>query len=174
MLISPKSKRANSGFSLVEILIFTAVVSVLAVLLLATLSSFIKTFNTARKLSLLQDTTTLILNDLTQEIHWSDDAKITDNGNQDELSLEIIDSDTGITATTDYSIDQGVLKKNGEPLTPNKVTVNTFDIVNRDGTDSLPCLKIKIGLEYSQSKPQVSSEHSTTISLRIRKVGWTQ
>jgi type II secretory pathway pseudopilin PulG len=160
--------RNSPGFSLAEILVFMALISVMVVILLSVLASFYRSRSTARKLSALQDATTFIYNDLTQEIHWSDAAEISPH--QDELILVQVQAD-GEIKQVDYWVDEtGQLYKNDAPLTTAKVVTNRFEIINRAEPDQVPCLEIQLGLEYADSQPKIIAEQKTTISLRKKKM----
>lgn len=166
MKITKFKKQKTKGFTLVEIIIFTAVSGIFIVLVFSVLNSFLRSRTTARRLSALQETTTYVFNDLTQEIHWSDEAEPSTNYlkliqiESDETELEII-----------YQVDsQGRLLKNEEPISLPRVVVNNFTITNRAPEDKVPCLEIELSLEYSGSKPKIVAENKTTISLRKTKL----
>ena len=69
-----KTKTNSKGFTLVELLVFVAVGNIVIVFLLSIMISFLKSRNRAQKLNLLQDTAVYVFNELTQEVHWSEDV----------------------------------------------------------------------------------------------------
>lgn len=162
-----KTKKLR-GFTLVELLVFTAVASIVMILLLSILISFLKTRNTAKKLSALQDVASYVFNELTQEIHWNDVIEIPTMGSTaNELKLIQNPGEPTETATTFGVSGDGQLLKNGQPISLLEVKVNSFTLINHaQSSDDIPLLEIFLGLEYKNSKPRILSEHKTAISLR--------
>ncbi|HUW21677.1 MAG TPA: type II secretion system protein [Candidatus Bathyarchaeia archaeon] len=174
-----KAVTKSRGFSLIEIIIFMGVMGIFIVLLFSALNSFFKSRSTSRKLNALQETTTYVLNELTQEIHWSDQAVIGDNGLLDSLTLEqtqIDEYDEPITVYRVFEVENGQFFKDNAPLSGPDIKVVGFEIQNLasetpDASDETPvqCLSISLELEYLGSEPKISSAHQTTISLRKMK-----
>lgn len=156
------------GFTLVELLVFTVIAGIVMILLLSILISFLKTRNTAKKLSALEDVATYVFNELTQEIHWSDVVEIpTTDSTANELKLIQSPGEPTEVATTFGVNGNGQLLKNTQPISLPEVSVNSFTVVNHaQSEDEIPLLEIFLELEYRDSKPRILSEHKTAISLR--------
>jgi len=168
--MNSKNQSRTKGFTLVEVIIFMAVASIFIVLIFSVLNSFIKSRSTAKKLGTLQQTATYVFNELTQEIHWSDRIEPADLPNTLTL-IQIQPDDTEIEVT--FSLLDGQLRKetgpsSPEPISPPEVIVSRFEVFNR-ASGEIPCLEIKLYLEYAQSEPTVLAESQTTISLRKTK-----
>lgn len=156
----------NKGLTLIELLVYAAVAGIFIVLILSILNSFFKSRNTVRKLSLLENSLTLVFNDFTQEIHWSDDASI----NGDVLTLTQTETNDGSgQVEVEYKVSNGQLLKNGNPITPPQVTVTTFEVKNVAPEGKIKCLEITLELEHTGADPKILAENKTTISLRKTK-----
>lgn len=167
-----KKKKTIKGFTLTELLVFTAIASVVMVILLSILISFLKSRGTAKKLSALEDVASSVFNELTQEIHWSDaidpDAlpqllkliQVQDDETELEVVFEVIESD---------DIGQLFKKVGGEPSIPislPEVDINSFTITNLAEPDEIPLLEIQLELQYPDPQKTILSDYKTTISLR--------
>lgn len=152
---------AIRGMSLMETLIFMAVVSIFVMTLLAVLNSFFKSRNTVRKLNILQNVTAHIFNQLTQELHWSDEVEIIEGDFLDELRL--VSGEEEIIFRVD---EEGRFLKNDEQLSLSEATVTLFKVTNLAQEGKVPCLQIRLKFEHADAKPEVVLENRTTISLR--------
>lgn len=161
----------NQGFTLIELLIVIAIIGILVVYLLAILNNFLKTRSTAQKLDALQNTATLVFNDINQEFHLAKSVAFVSP--DDKMTLEVYDiNDPTVINTISYSYDSTNLKifKDAQALTPDEVKITGFIITNM-AAGSLPLLKIELELEYPSSvkkaEYKVVYEDSMTVSLRL-------
>jgi len=159
-------KHLSSGFTLVEISMVLGISAVFLVLALGILNSFFQSRSRVKKINALQETTAYIFNQLTQEIHWSQAAVISDQGKK--LALTFINPENQEEVESVFSLDaNGRLLKNDAHLSSSEVIFNSFEVKDLiDEEDKVPCLQIKISLEYANGKPRIISENQTTISLR--------
>ncbi|MFC1790819.1 PilW family protein, partial [Patescibacteria group bacterium] len=154
-------KVTRKGLTLIETLLFVALTGIFLTFGTAVMNGFLKSRNRARKMSSLQETSTYILDQLTQEIHWSQEAEIFPK----ELKLTRTLPDDTIQETT-FILENDRLLKNNAPLSPETIRVNNFEVTDVTAGEETPCLKIELGLEVIVSDPILMSENQTTISLR--------
>lgn len=167
MKIAKNKKTKMGGFTVIEILITILLTTILTLILLSILLSFLESRNNVNKLNTLQDISTNIFNELAREIHWSDEVgEIAEN----KLTLIQIQLD-GSKSEITFLVDNNQFLKNGKPFSPPEVLVNSFIVTNRRAQpDEIPCLDIKLALEYANSNPMITLGTKTTISLRKQRL----
>lgn len=152
--------KKERGTSLVELMISIAVGSILLLTALYVLRDFFKTQKTAQRLTQLQSASEKILNDLTQEIHWSKSFSWDVDLYQLTLYQE---GDVEVT----FRLQDEILNKDGQPIHPDNIKVTKFSITNRAPAGEVGCLEIALGLEHAgRELPITTMEKQTTISIR--------
>ena len=144
---SKKAPHLSAGFTLVELLVVSSIIIVFITSVLVIISDLFRTRAVGDRKEVMQNTMTLLANELTQEIVWSVSASHTDMGVNDELTL-IREESSGGTITTTYRVDSGILLKNNESLTPSDVKITSFDIHNL-GTADIPLWRVTVELEMT-------------------------
>lgn len=158
----PKNpNKLTKGFTLTEMLVFTAISAIVMVVLLSILMDFLRTRERAKKLSALQDVAVYIFNDLTQEIHWSDSIEPEDFTSGHILTL-VKEEQPPVR----YEVIDKEFLKNGEPISLPEIKINSFTVTNQASLGDVPLLEIQLELQYPDPKIRILSEQSTMISLR--------
>jgi Tfp pilus assembly protein PilE len=153
----------NKGLTFIELLVYITVVGILILLILSILNSFFKSRNTVRKLSLLENSLAYVFNDFTQEIHWSEDADIT-NSTLTLSQTEITNGESQVDV--EYKVVVGQLRKDNKAITPPQVVVRDFEVKNVAAAGKIKCLEITLELEHTGADPKILAGSKTTISLR--------
>lgn len=150
----------KQGQSVIALLVGFSIGAILLVGLLRVLTNIYQNRNSGRRMEELVVTSESILNELTQEIHWSERVSILDNGHT--LVLEQPDQ-----TQEEFRLSEGVLlKNNSNRLNPQKIEVSEFFVENRSPQGKLPILYIKLSLKQTSSESSVILEKETAVSLR--------
>jgi type II secretory pathway pseudopilin PulG len=172
------SKVGKSGFTLIEVLIYSTILVVIAFIIVSFVNQILGVSETSRRLRESTDNARRALDTITQEIRHAESlyepTSILDS-NPGQLSLDTIrDLPSGETNTyTDFYLDNGALymKKEGNPtqlLTSEKVKVTNLTFSNLEGLTTRPAIRVTITLEYNSpiSGPKTPFTMTTTAVMR--------
>lgn len=159
-------KKPQEGYSLLELVVYIAIFSMVAIIIIQSLLYSIRTYAVAQSYRRLQSDGELVLERLTRDIRNAESTATGTFGTT--TSTLILDLPLGgATAQSTYQISSGVLTAttNGSTvaLTSNNVVVDSFTVHSVvSGSDQL--VRIRITLR-TNGKVQTSSTFSNTIML---------
>jgi prepilin-type N-terminal cleavage/methylation domain-containing protein len=139
----------KKGFTLTEMLIYVAILSMLMVVVISTLVTMTRSYNTLKVSKQLNHAAVASMERMTREIRSAQSivtAQSTFDGHPGRLYLQIASA-----TTTEFFVDGGVLKlnQNGSyvgPLTSNEVQVTGL-VFNRITTANSEAVRINLTLE---------------------------
>ena len=163
-------KIQNTGFTLVELLLYIVIVALTSGIIAQTLVSITATQQKIGARKIVDENLDFALTKIESEIKRAKEASVNEAG--DILTLTLRDDSIVV-----FSIDgSGILQKSvGEvdyPITSDKVIVtniNGFLFSKIENPSSKPTIQIKMKVQYNSQDPKLSaiaSQIQTTVSLR--------
>jgi type II secretory pathway pseudopilin PulG len=156
-----------SGFTLVELLVFLAIGSIVFIYLSSIFGDFYQARNRTIKTEEAHNALTVAFNRILQDSRWTDwEAELPDVSHE-RLKLNNLDPDTGNIETIVYELDDETLERNGIAVTSDQVEVKEFEVANlRNGADQVPFLVLNMVVVHKQKDPKVLFEEEMVLSLR--------
>ena len=166
----------NTGFSLVEIIIYFALLAIISTLVISSMISLFKNYNIVRANQAIEYNAISILDKLTRDARDSRSVNISDSSfsvAQGAVSFNIGSStDSTASTTIKFYVNNGKVKymKNGVDfgnLSTNDITVSNFKIyyINASSTEAI---KVELNLEVTPHlySATISKNFYVTILLR--------
>ena len=168
--MNPPSSPIRNGFSLIEILIASALSGTIILLVSNTLVSGIKSQRQSAYVTELNKSASHILTDITHQIRWASKVESPDSYTN---ILKITDSDTP-PHTIVYQFNTNQLTKTidsnpATPLHPTSVIIKDFDLIPYPDAADPNRIAIKFTLEHTQN-PNLRINSSHTVSIRITSI----
>lgn len=166
------TKLENKGFTLIEMIIYAGILSVLTIVTVNATFSAIKSFAEFRVSRDLNSSASSLMERMTREIrmaHGIDEAQSTFGANPGRLTLLTEDS-SGANTTVEFYVENGTLKiKEGGvamgALTSSSTAVTNF-IVRSLSNPKSSAIKTELGLTAARSGISKSGNFYSTIILR--------
>lgn len=161
----------QSGYSLIEMIIYVAVLSVVSLLIINTVLSFNKSYQNVLVLRRLDHSAIDAMERITREIRLSrqiDGANSSFGSNPSVLSL--VSRIEGGTKTTKFYLDNGTIKIDLDgnyfgPLTTSQVSVTSL-IFNSINTDISSAVKIDLEITTSLGEINKTKKYHSTVVLK--------
>ncbi|MFZ2522785.1 MAG: type II secretion system protein [Minisyncoccia bacterium] len=166
-----KIRSKKDGYTLVEMIIYATILSFVAVVVVYTLFSFVSLYRNVSALRVAENSGIYSIERMSRDIIY---ATTVDTGNSTLGTspgvLTIIASDGGISTTTKYYVDNGVLKVdvNGSyvgPLTGSGVEVIGLTFYHSDSGKS-DAVRVDLSLRGTSRGIIKDKNYHTTILLR--------
>ena len=162
----------RKGFSLIEMLIYVTLLSLLMGVIASTMFSITRSYKEASYSRVLESTGLHVMDRLTREIKNADSVDLvssTFSSNPSRILLNGTDT-TGVAYTTEFFVENSVLKikENGVlsgQITPDGVDVDSF-VLRYIDTDTADGIKIELRLETGTSTDTNVENFYSTASLR--------
>lgn len=170
-----KILKQKKGFTLIEILVSLSILGIILLLLVSMMNNFFRSGSRVKNIEELQNLNNLIINDLLQEVRWSNEPDgdlISTDGSGSILNIVRSNDAKNISY---YVSGEKLVKEtggNGEILTTEGVKVNDFTVENFSETDDdkVKLLKITVGLESESTGVKISTSKSIVVSLRKKSL----
>lgn len=130
----------QKGFTLVELLVGITITTMIFLTAGSVIGLFFRTDSKTERVETLEIAKNEILAEVSNAVRWSPSVTFTGG---DLGSVKTVDSE--------FTIVDGRLRKNGEPITPQDVTITKFMIQNLSAAPSLKSLAIQVEIESTQN-----------------------
>lgn len=164
----------QKGFSLVEMVIYVAILSIVTFVLINTFISFGDTYRQVRMHRAIDNSAYVSLERMTRDIRNATNIVVNQSTFGVSAGVLVLNTANALTSTTtsfyvDY-VDSGVLKVdvNGTysgPLTLAQVTVTNL-VFNRLVSTSSEAVKVDMTLEYEYGSDIITKTYNTTVILK--------
>ena len=161
----------KKGFSLIEMLVYVSVLTIIFLLVINTVLSFTSSYHRLAALRQLDRSGTDSLERLTRDIRnaTSIDAANSVFGSASS-TLQIIATQNSVSTTTKFYIPAGTLKLNVNsivigPLTNSDVTVTNFNLTSLTSSNS-SAVRIQMTLQATNGSVTVSKKYYSTVILK--------
>ena len=131
-------KKTNNGYSLIEMIIYVALLSAISLLVVSTIVSFTKSYRTLVALRVLDHSAISAMERMTRDIRGATNIDISQSvfGLTNGV-LTIVTTSNGIGTTTKFYLDNGAVKidVNGiyfGPLTPSNASITALAFTKLD------------------------------------------
>ena len=166
-----KRNTSQSGFSLIEMLVYISVLSMIFIVVVATIVSFTSSYRTLTAHRVIEHSALSSFERLTRDIRG---ATSIDMGNSTFASnpgrLTLITTHKAVSTTTKFYIENGILKLdvNGSyvgPLTTSKVTVTNMTYTLLSGSTT-QAVRIQMTVQGSSGSVTQEKNYQSTIVLK--------
>ena len=170
------NQKKNKGFSLIEVIVYFSILTVISVLVVGNIFSLFKSYNTVRANQEIEYNAINILDKLTRDTRDAAFVNTSDSSfsvAQGAVSLNIASTtDSTASNTAKFYLTGGKLKykKDGVDfgnLSTNNVTVSNFKIYYISAT-STEAIKVELGIDITPhlNSTTITKNFYTTIQLR--------
>ncbi len=145
----------RTGFTLIELLIALGISSIIFVVVSTVLASIMTANMKSRRMESFEQVKNSLAAEITGSVKWSETVNFTENSLAANERV--------------YSLESGRIWKNGEPITPESVKINSFTISNYSTLIGLVGLEVNIEMEdannalLKDSLKVVISQRKTTV-----------
>lgn len=143
----PIIHQSRFGFTLVEMLIGFALLGTVGLFMISIVSKIYRSRTVSAQVEFMQGATASVIQRLTQDIHDASEITIYEYAGNSQMYLTIPD-ETGEQEVL-YAVEEGVLTRDFESITPDTVRLSTFVAKDLQPIDSIPLLKIHFIIESS-------------------------
>lgn len=148
------SKR--KGFSLIEILVYTAIIGVVGTLMNGILISILKIQNKQVAITEVHQQMNFVIHNIQRFVRESDAINMTLNEPGDTLTLTMADAEDDPTLI--YKSGSEIFLKEGGaaavPLTTNDVTVEELEFTKLSSATGYDAVEFTVSISYSTQNPQ--------------------
>lgn len=161
-----KMKQLQKGFTLVEILIYTAIFTLLLFVVVQTLVSFVETQGELRSLRRVENSAVVFLDRISREIREAESVNVSGSTlgtHPGKLSITkdsytyLFEISNGVMNLSINSVDQG-------PLTESEASIDSF-IVNQFSNGSEEIVQMRLTLSSGQGKYNVTKDFNLSVGL---------
>lgn len=162
------SKQSQSGYSLIELVVYIALFIFLSIVITNSLLSVMRTYTTAQRYRALQNNGELIMERLTREVRNGSGTTILSECSTNPGTISISSTDTNNVAHTNiFTVSGGLalLQTDGggtTPISTNEVTVSVLKFC-RVATPTGNGIKISLTLTTTGKNPTDASFYSTAL-----------
>jgi len=154
-----KKQSVQSGYSLLELLIYVALFALLSIILVRSLVTVMRTYATAQAYRALQNNGELIMERITREVRAGRSISGVSQCPTTASTITITDS---AATTTTFGVSAGVVQIGGIPLSTSEVSVSSLALCSFTTTTGIG-VKTKLVLTTTQGFVTSATFYGTTM-----------
>lgn len=169
-----KTAKNKKGFSLIEIIIYLGIFSIILVSSLNAVFTVVKTYNTFQVMKILRNDAEIMFERLTKEIKLAHSVNISQSildANPGTLFLNSIDQISESPKTVEFFLDGGalVMRENGgivKFLISSSTVISNLIFRKIQNASTSQAVKIEVGLSSKKGKDEKSENFYATAILK--------
>jgi prepilin-type N-terminal cleavage/methylation domain-containing protein len=153
--IPVRERFTSNGFTLIELLVAISLSSMVFILVGSFMAFLINRNSRSETTELFEQAKNDLVQEMSNSIKWAKNLSISGNH--------------VVADGVNYTLADGRIIKNGQPIVPDGVTINSFEVTDYSVTSDLYSLQIRIEMQSTQH-PLSKDELKLVVSQRLTEV----